>query len=129
MMTRVNQINSNLRMATKARRSHSTGVIYRTVQNILLSTSLTGFSESADSNTHMLAPSLPVSENQRNPTSSRPDTFFTVQKSNARSKTMMTKIRTKLEVKRRPSKYVKIAENRKTSRQNSAIGCDESWNI
>ena len=49
---------------------------------------------SADSKTQTDSPSGPVSFHQRRPQSNRPETFFTVQKSNAKSRTMMTNKRT-----------------------------------
>lgn len=46
---------------------------------------------SADSNTQTDSPSGPISFHQRRPQRRRPETFFTVQKSNARSRTIITK--------------------------------------
>ena len=49
---------------------------------------------------HELVPSGLMIFHQRSPTSKRPETFFTVQKSAAKRKIRMTKLITKLELKR-----------------------------
>ena len=80
-------------------------------------------STSADSKTQTDSPSGPVSFHQRSPQSRRPETFFTVQKSNAKRSTIITKRRTlcslhfdrsrkgsyKLSVNSIPSRYVNNA--------------------
>ena len=111
----VNQKNWNLRIATRASKSHRTGYAYSAIQNTFESVALTcrcglksvlstpkstrntrGIDTSADSKTQTDSPSGPVSFHQRNPHSSRPETFFTVQKSKAKRRTIMTKSRTLL---------------------------------
>ena len=73
---------------------------------------------SAVSNTQTDSPSGPVSFHQRSPQRRRPETFFTVQKSNAKRRTIMTNSKTleivnlnlnapyKLFVNKTPNKYV-----------------------
>lgn len=104
--TIVNQKNWNLRIATRASRSHRTGTEYNAIQNTFESVALIwrcGWNQSrtvggggrggtsALSKTQTLSPSGPVSFHHLNPHSNLPETFFTVQKSKASKRTIITK--------------------------------------
>jgi hypothetical protein len=94
------------------------GVTHRDIQNVFESTSAIldrsySFSyenahfTSRDSNRQLFEPSSFTSFHQRRPTNSRPVTFLTVQKSNARRRTMTTKSVTKFVlVRAEPRKYL-----------------------
>ena len=67
------------------------------VQNILESTALTLALLSADSKIHLVVPSCSTVDHHLKPTSFRPDTFFTVQKSALKKSTQTTNWRTKFD--------------------------------
>lgn len=64
---------------------------------------------SCASKRHIVEPSSITSLHHRRPTISRPETFFTVQKSMASSTVAITKTLTKLEENHEPHMYVRIA--------------------
>lgn len=121
--TTTNQANCNRSTAMTANRIHRADVKYSEYQNTLRST---GFATTAvagaegafpgcanrDSKTQCELPSGRISFHQRSPTNFRPLTFFTVQKSMARSKTIRMKKSTK-ELKKPPRMYKSTATERK----------------
>lgn len=100
--------NSQIKLSLKKISTiQATGVKYMSIQNTLESIGLMYRCGSAVSNTHTLLFGLAgslvsLSFHQRRPTNKRPATFLTFQKSAARSKMIMTKSKTLLEVKSVP---------------------------
>ena len=79
-----------------------------------------------DSNTQALVPSSSTLFHHRSPTSNLPVTFFTVQKSNAKSRTMVRNSSIKWpETKNGMRRYTSSAEVRKKTWKNAARGCLE----
>ena len=80
-----------------------------------------------DSNTQALVPSSSTLFHHRSPTSNLPVTFFTVQKSNAKSRTMVRNSSIKWpETKNGMRRYTSSAEARKKTWKNAARGCLEN---
>jgi hypothetical protein len=78
---------------------------------------------SFDSNRHSVDPSWRTRFHHRKPTSSRPLTFLTVQKSRTSSSTMTIKLSTKLLERKLQSKYAPRALERKKKRKKTDHGC------
>ena len=103
-MTMTSHCTENLSKATNKNATHKKGVTYNPVQNNRASVGWISPGFSIDSNTHSLLPSSLTLFHHLNPTSNRPVTFFTVQKSKARSKMHTTQMNTKLEEKKPPKR-------------------------
>mmetsp|Transcript_8017 Transcript_8017/g.20042 ORF Transcript_8017/g.20042 Transcript_8017/m.20042 type:complete len:201 (+) Transcript_8017:373-975(+) len=91
MTTTMSQLSSNLRTPMRPRAIHSSGVTYIVHQKMRASIALSAPRFSIVSKRHLvLVPSSSKSLHHLRPTSRRPVTFFTVQKSTASSVTVMT---------------------------------------
>eukprot|EP00403_Amphidinium_massartii_P040784 CAMPEP_0178438600 /NCGR_PEP_ID=MMETSP0689_2-20121128/35679_1 /TAXON_ID=160604 /ORGANISM="Amphidinium massartii, Strain CS-259" /LENGTH=135 /DNA_ID=CAMNT_0020061013 /DNA_START=1 /DNA_END=408 /DNA_ORIENTATION=+ len=77
--------NDSEKRLIRSKISHKTGQIINKLQKIIRSELFTRFSSGLDSKTHSEEPSSLTLFHQRKPTSRRPVTFFTVQKSSAAS--------------------------------------------
>lgn len=107
---------------TKKNDQHN-GLIYRPPQKMRESTNDISAISSNDSNIHSLEPSSFTTDHHRNPTSSLPDIFFTVQKSNARRIMHRTNMNIKLLVIQLPNTYIRIASDLKRRWKKIATGC------
>jgi hypothetical protein len=115
--------NFNRSTPTTNKKLQHRGLTYKPPQNILESTVDISAMSSRDSKIHSLDPSSFTYDHHRRPTNNLPDTFFTVQKSNANKMMHMTKVKIKLLVNQEPKTYRKSAKNLNNRWKKIVTGC------